>query len=1181
MIKNIKKILVANRGEIAIRVFRACSELGIKSVGIYSKEDKYSLFRTKADESYLIGEDKGPIDAYLDIDGIIDLAKRKNVDAIHPGYGFLSENAEFIKKCNENGIIFIGPGQEIMSKMGDKISSKEIAKKANVSVIPGIDKPIKSYKEANRIATQVGYPIMLKASNGGGGRGMRVVHDEKELALAYETACSESKKSFGEDLIFIEKYISNPKHIEVQVLGDNYGNIVHLYERDCSLQRRHQKIIEFAPAFSLDKNLRDKICEDAVKIAKSVNYTNAGTLEFLVDDKDNYYFIEMNPRIQVEHTITETITGIDIVQSQILIAQGYKLDSDEISIKSQEDISIRGYSIQCRITTENPKNQFMPDTGRLQVYRTGSGHGIRLDGGNGFTGSVITPHYDSLLVKTISWDRSFNGAIKKMVRSIKELRVRGVKTNTEFLVNVLNHDDFKEGKCTTKFIEHNPQLFNIEDPKDRGTKLLQFIGNVVVNENQCTKKPIFDTPYTPKIDKIHINNNGVKPEDIIKSNIYNIDHINDKLNKQTILNQEGIDTRLGSRDLLNLVGKKNYIDSIKNNDKLLITDTTLRDAHQSLLATRLRTFDMLKVSDATNKYMKDLFSLEMWGGASYDVAYRFLKESPWERLEKLREQIPNIMFQMLFRASNGVGYKNYPDNVIKKYIKESANMGIDVFRIFDSLNWVENMKPSIDAALDADKIVEGTICYTGDILDEKKAKYNLEYYVKKAVELEKLGIDILCIKDMAGLLKPYASYKLISELKKEINIPIHLHTHDTSGNGVATYLMAAQAGVDIVDGALETMSGLTSQPSLNAIVEALRNTERDTHIDLYGYDEIGKYYGDLRKVYSKFEGDLKNSSAEIYKYEIPGGQYTNLKPQVESLGLKNKFEEVKYMYKEANEVLGDIIKVTPSSKVVGDLAIFMVKNDLTKGNILEKGEKLSFPDSVVSYCKGMIGQPDGGIPEHIQKIVLKGTESINVRPGTLLEEYNFENAKKYLDDKYGKGNNIRTLLSYALYPEVYEDYRKHLVEYNDISKLDSTVFFYGLRKGEECEVQIEEGKILIIKLVEIGDIKENAHRTLTFELNGMTRDIEVLDKNYSGNIKNVIKANMDNELHIGASIPGKVVKILVKEDEEIKQHQPLIIVEAMKMETVIVSKTDGKIKEILVEESELVGDNQLLITMSK
>lgn len=1142
IIKKFNKILVANRGEIAIRIFRACSELGIKSVGIYSKEDKYSLFRTKADESYLIGENKGPIDAYLDMDGIIELAKSKNVDAIHPGYGFLSENPDFVKKCEENDIYFIGPSAKTMTSMGDKINSKKIAKEVNVSTIPGIDRSIKSIDEAKEIARFIGYPIMLKASNGGGGRGMRVVYNEEDLNVEYESACSESKKSFGEESIFIEKYIHNPKHIEVQILGDKYGNIVHLYERDCSLQRRHQKIIEYAPAFSLDEDLRNKICNDAIKIARFVNYVNVGTLEFLVDENGKYYFIEMNPRVQVEHTVTEMITGIDIVQAQILISQGYSLDSEEINIKSQEDISIKGYSIQCRITTEDPKNKFMPDTGKIQVYRTGSGFGIRLDGGNGFAGANISPYYDSLLVKTISWDRTFKGAIKKIIRSIEEFRIRGVKTNIGFLVNVLNNDIFINGKSNTKFIDENPELFNIKESKDRGTKLLQFIGNVVVNENKCEKKICFEPIYNPKL-------------------VYEKEKIQ------------------GSKDLFNELGKENYIKAIKKEKRLLLTDTTMRDAHQSLLATRFRSYDLLKVAKQTNEYMEDLFSIEMWGGATYDVAYRFLKESPWIRLQKLRKEMPNILFQMLFRASNGVGYKNYPDNVVKEFIRQSADQGIDVFRIFDSLNWIENMKPSIFAGLETGKIVEASICYTGNILDRTKNKYNLEYYIKMAQDLERIGTDIICIKDMAGLLRPYAAYILIKKLKENINVPIHLHTHDTSGNGVATCLMASEAGVDIVDSALETMAGITSQPSINAIVEALRNTQRDTEIDLYGYEELSNYYKDLRKVYYKFESDLCNPSAEIYKYEIPGGQYTNLKPQIDSLGLSNKFKDVKEKYKQANDILGDIIKVTPSSKVVGDLAIFMVKNQLDKNNILEEGKKLSFPDSVLDYCRGMIGQPEGGIPKDIQEIVLKGEKAINARPGELLKYENFDEIKKYLDNKFNMKSNMRNILSYALYPKVYEDYLEHLQLYNDISGLDSHVYFYGLGKGEECEVEIEEGKVLTIKLIDIGDAKKDGNRTISFELNGMIRDVEIKDNHFLGNIKDVVKADMDNPLQIGASIPGKVVKILVSEGDNVKVNQPLIVIEAMKMETVIVAKLDGKVDSIKVEKDELVSDKQLLIVM--
>ena len=1142
MLKKFNKVLVANRGEIAIRIFRACAELQIRSVGIYSEEDKYALFRTKADESYLIGEGKGPVDAYLDIDGIIALAKKKKVDAIHPGYGFLSENAEFARKCEENGITFIGPDSSIMEKLGDKINSKIVAHEANVPTIPGVEKALKTVKEAKAVAEKIGYPVMVKASNGGGGRGMRIVRRVEDLEIEFENARSESRKAFGEDLIFIEKYIEDPKHIEVQVLGDKYGNIVHLYERDCSVQRRHQKIIEFAPAFSLDPDVRERICKDAVRIAKHVGYSNAGTLEFLVDKNGDYYFIEMNTRVQVEHTVTEEVTGIDIVQSQILIAEGCKLSDPEINIQSQDDVQVRGYSIQCRITTEDPKKGFMPDTGKIQVYRSGSGSGIRLDGGNGFTGAVISPYYDSLLVKTISYDRTFRGAINKMVRSIKEMRVRGVKTNVGFLVNVLLDPRFIAGECSTKFIDENPELFDIEESKDRGTKLLKFIGNVVVNENKCEERRVFDTLYEPRIREI------AKVE--------------------------------GSRDKLLRLGKKAYIEEIKNEKKLLFTDTTMRDAHQSLIATRFRTFDLMNIAEATEHYQKDMFSLEMWGGATFDVAYRFLKESPWTRLHRLREAIPSINFQMLLRASNGVGYKNYPDNVIAEFIKESANSGIDVFRIFDSLNWTENMKQSMATAQETGKIVEAAMCYTGDVLDPDKTKYTIDYYVDMARELEAAGSDIIGIKDMAGLLKPYAAYELIRALKENIKAPIHLHTHDTSGNGVATLLMASQAGVDIVDAALESMAGITSQPSLNAIIEGLKFTDRDPHIDMFGYNELGKYYRDLRKIYYKFESDLTNSNAEIYDFEIPGGQYTNLKPQADALGLVNRFEEVKENYKVANRVVGDIIKVTPSSKVVGDLAIFMTKNNLTEENILEEGKNLSFPDSLVDYCKGMIGQPAGGVPKGLQEVVLKGEPAITARPGSLLPPEDFDAIKEHIKNDLGVENPTqRQALSYALYPKVFDDYVNHVKDFNDVSELESDVFFYGLNIGQECEVEIEEGKNLTIKLVDIGEPKEDGMRTLTFELNGMLRDVDIKDNNYTGLIKSVEKADMNDPYQIGASIPGKVVKLLVKKGDEVEVNQPLIVIEAMKMETNIVAKSAGVINDIKVAVNDMVVDKQLLIQL--
>mgnify|MGYP002740157685 FL=1 len=1144
-IRNFKKILVANRGEIAIRVFRACKELGIRSVAIYSEQDKTSLFRTKADESYQIGKNKTPVEAYLAIDEIIKLAKKKNVDAIHPGYGFLSENAEFAKKCEENDIVFIGPTSKIISSVGDKISSKIVAQAAKVPTIPGVEQAIKTDVEATNFANSCGYPVMLKASAGGGGRGMRIVKNEEELIRNFHEARSEAKKAFGIDDIFIEKYIDSPKHIEVQILGDKHGNIVHLFERDCSIQRRHQKLIEFCPAISLSEEKRLEICNDAVKLAKHVGYINAGTVEFLVDKDMNHYFIEVNPRIQVEHTVTEEITGLDIVQSQILIAQGYRLDSNEISIKSQEDIHPRGYAIQCRITTEDPINNFAPDTGRIEVYRTGSGAGIRLDGGNGFTGSIISPYYDSLLVKLTARARTFKDAIRKSKRSISELKVSGVKTNSSFLLNVLNTKEFEEGICSTSFIADNPQLFEISHKGDKELKVLNYIGEKIVNVTKGNKKD-FD------------NISASKPR-----------------------LPEGLS---GTKQILDSQGVDGLIKWIKSQDRLLLTDTTMRDAHQSLLATRVRTIDMLRAAKSTALYGKDLFSLEMWGGATFDVSYRFLMESPWKRLMELRKRIPNLLFQMLFRGSNAVGYKNYPDNVIKEFIVQSANAGIDVFRIFDSLNWLEAMKPSIDAVKSVGKVAEGTMCYTGDISDEKRDKYTLKYYVNLAKEIEKSGADILGIKDMSALLKPYAAHKLIKALKEEISIPIHLHTHDTSGNGVATVIMAAQAGVDIADGAISSMSGLTSQPSLNSIIAALENSPRDTKIDLEQLEKVASYWSSLRPIYEHFESDLKSGTTEIYKYEIPGGQYSNLKPQVDSFGLSDKFGEVKEMYKEVNEMLGDIVKVTPSSKMVGDMAIFMVQNSLTKDNIFEKGQSLTFPDSAITYFSGMMGQPEGGFPEKLQKMVLKDTKPITVRPGTLLEDEDFDAIATHLETKFGYKPTMRECLSYALYPKVYEDYRKSLIEYGDLSHINSDVFFHGLKIGETSEVEIEDGKILIITLLDISKMDKEGYVKLSFEINGNRRDIKIYDKDFGESNTDIIVtkfANPNDTMEIGASIPGNILKVYVQEGDTVKMGQSLILVEAMKMETNIVAKEDGVIEEILITQGQTVKSGELLIRMKK
>ena len=1145
MERRFKRVLVANRGEIAIRVIRACHELGIRTVAIYSEEDKLSLFRTKASESYQIGEGKGPLEAYLNIDEIIRLALKKGVDAIHPGYGFLSENPEFARKCREVGIEFIGPTAEMMERMGDKIQSKLVAREAGVPVVPGIDKPVNTLEEAREVALECGYPVMLKAAAGGGGRGMRIVSSEADLETAFSSTRNEARKAFGIDDIFVEKYIEAPKHIEVQILGDKKGNLVHLFERDCSIQRRHQKIIEYTPAFCLAEEKREEICRDAVKIARSVNYQSAGTVEFLVDKAGNHYFIEMNPRIQVEHTVTEMTTGIDIVQSQILIAEGFALDSAEVGIPSQESVQPRGYAIQCRITTEDPTNQFAPDTGRIDYYRSGSGFGIRLDAGNAYTGAIISPYYDSLLVKTSAHSRTFDDAARKAIRAIKEISITGVKTNIDFLINVLNHPTFLAGACDTGFVGENPDLFDIVPRSDEEHRVLKYLGDLIVNQTKG-KKVEFDVPSVPEV---------VVPEGL-----------------------------RGTKQILDEGGPEAVVRWIRDQKKLLLTDTTMRDAQQSLMATRLRSRDIIKISKATSVYEKDLFSLEMWGGATFDTAYRFLHESPWDRLEEMRKRIPNVLFQMLFRGANAVGYKNYPDNVIREFVRESAAAGIDVFRIFDSLNWLKGIEVALDEVLKCNKLAEVTLCYTGDILDEKRDKYSLQYYVDKAKEIEKMGAHILAIKDMSALLKPYAAVKLIRALKDEISIPIHLHTHDTTGNGGATALMAAEAGVDIVDTALNSMAGLTSQPALNSLVAALSNTERDTGIDLKGIQKLSDYWAAVRPVYYPFESDLKSGSAEIYRYEIPGGQYSNLKPQVESFGLGHRFTDVKEMYKTVNEMVGDIVKVTPSSKMVGDLAIFMVKNDLTPENIFEKAKNMAFPDSVVSYFQGMMGQPEWGFPQDLQKLVLKDIEPITVRPGELLLPEDLEAHGRYLKGKYGFEPTGKDKVSYALYPDVFENYIKYYMENGDVSRMGSDVFFHGLAEGETSEIEVAEGRVLVVEYLRMGKPDSEGFRTLEFEVNGNRREIRVKDKSALQKIQGADEpalqmADPASDSEVGASIPGHIMKILVKEGDAVKAGQSLAVIEAMKMETVMAAVRDGKVDSILIKEGQQVKTGQLLIRL--
>ena len=1136
--KEIQKVLVANRGEIAIRIFRACHDLGIHTVAIYSNEDTYSLFRTKADEAYLVGEKKSPLGAYLDIPGIIGLAKRRGVTAIHPGYGFLSENADFARACEENGILFIGPSAKVLGQMGDKLSAKEIALACGVPIIPGCTEPLRDAEDAVEKAVSFGFPVILKAAAGGGGRGMRRCDSPEEVRTAYELVHSEAEKAFGCGDIFMEKYLVEPKHIEVQILADQHGNVYHLGERDCSLQRRYQKVVEFAPAWSVPQETVEALRRDAVKIARSVGYVSAGTVEFLVDKNGGYYFIEMNPRIQVEHTVTEMVTGVDIVRSQILIAAGYPLSHPEIGLNRQEDVHVDGYAIQCRVTTEDPANNFAPDNGKITAYSSSGGFGVRLDGGNADVGTVISPYYDSLLVKVTSWDHNFPAACRKAARAINEVRVRGVKTNIPFVTNILAHPDFVAGRCHTKFIDETPELFDIVDSRDRATRVLRYIAEIQV-ANPNAERHQYDTPRFPQ--------------------------------PQAPLGP-------GLKQLLDEKGPKAVSQWVLEQKKLLLTDTTMRDAHQSLLATRMRTRDMVKGADGVADILRDCFSLEMWGGATFDVAYRFLHESPWERLRLLREKIPNIPFQMLLRGSNLVGYANYPDNLVCSFIKEAAERGIDVFRVFDSLNWIPSMEVAMDEVLNQNKLLEATMCYTGDILDPSKDKYTLKYYVDLAKELERRGAHMLAIKDMSGLLKPYAAKKLVSTLKQEIGIPIHLHTHDTTGNQVAALLMAAEAGVDVVDAACAPLAGLTSQPSLDALVAALQGTERDTGLDLRRVQELSNYWADVRLRYESFDHGLKTSTTDIYRYEIPGGQYTNLRPQVESLGLGDRFEEVKEMYKTVNDMLGDPVKVTPSSKVVGDLAIFMVQNDLTPENIVERGKALAFPDSVVSYFKGMMGQPAWGFPEDLQKVVLKGEEPITCRPGKLLPPVDFDRLEQEVR-KFRNDPERKDLISYAMYPKVYEDFCRHRKEYGYITRMGSHVFFNGMALGETNKINIEDGKTLVIKYLGLGDHNDDGTINVQFELNGMRREVAVRDPNASEKTRQVVQADESDPRQVGASIPGMVSKLHVQPGDTVEENQVLMTIEAMKMETAVTARTAGKVREIRVKEGQAVKAKELLMLL--
>ncbi len=1147
----IKKVLVANRGEIAIRILRACNEINITTVAIYTYEDRYSQHRYKADEAYQVGENNAPLKPYLDGDAIIAIAKSKNVDAIHPGYGFLSENSEFARNCAKNGIIFIGPDPKVMDALGDKITAKKIAERCGVPIIKSNTNKLSSLKIALAEAKIIGYPVMLKAASGGGGRGMRVIRTDEDLKNNFESARSESLNAFGDDTMFLEKYVENPKHLEVQIVADNHGNIRHLFERDCSVQRRHQKVVEVAPSFNVSTRVKDLLYEYAIKIATEVNYNNVGTVEFLVDAEDNVFFIEVNPRIQVEHTVTEMVTGIDLIKTQIFVAGNYKLSDKQIKIYGQETLATYGFAMQCRITTEDPENNFTPDYGTITTYRSAAGMGIRLDAGSIYQSYSVSPFFDSMLVKVSSHGRTLDGAVRKMVRALKEFRIRGVKTNIHFLQNVIQHNTFKEGKATVNFIANTPALFDLKLPQDRTSKIVNYLGEVIVNGNPDVKtfdkNKIFRTPKIPKIEGV----NGYPK---------------------------------GTKDLLTEMGPEKFCAWLKDEKKIHYTDTTIRDAHQSLLATRMRTYDMLQVAESFAKNHPNTFSIEMWGGATFDVCLRFLNESPWTRLRELRKLMPNILFQMLLRGSNGVGYKAYPDNLIEKFIETSWENGIDIFRIFDSLNWVTAMEPSINYVRNkTGGIAEVAISYTGDILDPKETKYTLKYYTQLAKDLENAGAHMIAIKDMAGLLKPYAASELVSALKDTLKIPLHLHTHDTSSIQSATYLKAIEAGVDVIDVALGGLSGLTSQPNFNSIVEMMKNQEREHDFNIPKLNEFSNYWEDVREMYYPFESGLKAGTAEVYQHEIPGGQYSNLRPQAEALGLGDRFDEVKKMYARVNEMFGNLVKVTPSSKVVGDMAIFMVTNNLYPEDVMERGEDISFPESVINFFKGDLGQPLGGFPKKLQKIILKNNIAYTDRPNAHLTPIDFDVEFGVFKKKFQKGFTraieFEDFLSYSLYPRVFEDAHEKYKLYGNTAILASTNFFYGMKLQEEAIIELEPGKSIIVKLLSIGIPNEEGIRIVFFSVNGENRFVEIKDKAIEVKKEVNIKAEEQDSNQYGAPLQGSLYKILVKKGQEIKKNDHLFIIEAMKMETTITAIKSGKVKSVSLKPGTMVMKDDLILTL--
>ena len=1146
-----QKLLALNRGEIAIRIFRAANELGLKTVAIYSQEDRLSLHRFKADEAYLIGAGLGPVQAYLDVEGIVALAKEKDVDLIHPGYGFLSENPALPRACEKAGIKFVGPHAGILEALGDKTSARRLAMKAGVPVLPGTEHPATSLEQAEHASGRIGFPLILKAAFGGGGRGMRIVAAREEFAARFQEASAEALAAFGNGAVFLERYIARARHVEVQILADAHGHLVHLWERDCSVQRRHQKVVEVAPAIGLAAEIRTALCDAALAIARAAGYISAGTVEFLVDvDTGQWFFIEVNPRVQVEHTVTEEVTGIDIVRAQIQVAQGFQLHGKEMEIPLQDGIEVRGAALQCRVTTEDPSNGFVPDYGKIQTYRSPAGFGIRLDGASAYGGAVITPYYDSLLVKVTARGNNMEQACQRMDRCLREFRIRGVKTNIPFLENVVNHPRFRAGQVTTRFIESSPDLFRFKTKQDRATRLLSYLGEVQVNGNP--EMAGRTAPVRIREAKVPLHESAAPPA--------------------------------GTRQLLDELGPEGFAQWTLKQKRLLLTDTTFRDAHQSLMATRMRTWDMTRIAGYVAHHLHGLYSLEMWGGATFDVAMRFLLEDPWVRLQKLRGLIPNICFQMLLRASNAVGYTAYPDNAVRRFVDVAAAEGIDIFRIFDSLNWLPNMKVAMQAVRRTNKICEAAICYTGDIDDPKRDKYPLAYYVGMAKELERMGAHVLAIKDMAGLLKPYAAQRLVKALKNEIGLPIHFHTHDTSGIAAASILKACDAGVDVVDGALSSMSGSTSQPNLNSIVAALQHDRsRATGLDFESLNRCSDYWETVRLNYAPFDTAPRSGTADVYIHEMPGGQYTNLREQAENLGLGHKWHEIARTYADVNQAFGDIVKVTPSSKVVGDMALFLIQHGMSVHEFesLPASHSLNIPNSVVEMFEGSLGEPEGGWPKKITRVILRGGKPKRGRPGARLAPIDFDETRTLIEKKTGHKPSETDLVSYVMYPDVFLKFSKSRATYGDLSVLPSPAFFYGMKQGDEVALELEPGKTLVVKFLTIGEPHHDGNRTVFYELNGQPREVNVRDRKLKSEVRANPKADAANPGHVGAPIPGAVTSIAIEKNQIVKKGDKLMVMEAMKMQTTVYAPIAGRVTELPVNVGQTVQPKDLLVAIEE